>query len=202
MFFIKNITQKTILCLLIFINCAIVINAQNNDENAASKLSSHILKYISNNIGSTTGDPSRAEIVNLFIQVFNNRHHINRSFGDPDDYLQRTQLRGETFVLLNNTLHGSSFLSDGQDARNYTFKIMVSLMTLAILTPDLERAIEAQQRRPRSVNILSTNEMIITRLQELNKYLSGIIENGQHDVGHLIKEDIIFINDIIQQMTR
>jgi len=79
----------------------------------------------------------RSEIINLFLKGFTNRHHINVRLGDPKDYYQQGQLRGEAFRLLNDTIHFCEIggISDGLDAREVVFRDTVSFMTLGLLSP-------------------------------------------------------------------
>ena len=146
LYFLKCIPKKRVLCLIVFIICANAINAQDDYESVDSKLSSHIIQYISNGLlkWDSSFEPSwswfsgRNEIINLFLEAFNDRHHINIRLGDPEDYLRQRQLREEAFRLLNNTIHfqETGGASDGQDAREITFRDTVSFMTLGLLSPN------------------------------------------------------------------
>ncbi|MDR0447302.1 MAG: hypothetical protein LBH07_01390 [Treponema sp.] len=215
---------RKIIILILALNCITVLIAQDNKESSDYKLSSYITEYMKNNYSSW--DSSRNKIINLFIKVFNNRFFINREYGDQEDYRERTQLRGEAFSLLNEALHNLGFYSDGQDARNGDFKIMISLMTLALLTPEYSSCIidsaksivygDSWYGYPNQYTVIVLLEalLILERdrddqqnkdascllLQKLKIYLSDIINSDEYDAGELIEEDILFVSGIIQQM--
>jgi len=224
-----------------------VINAQEKSESAESLLSAFIIEYITNNVSAfhsfddlfeSSWFSARNEILNLFLEVFNNRHNVNIKLGDPDDYNLQRKLRGEAFRLLNDTIHFTEAggVSDGQDSREVIFRDTISFMILGLLSPnsvyqsrffdiaksinlgdtwysfprqytvvvlleillEFERVQENQWLRRNPRFLLAEHEKIVTKLKELNIYLTDIIESGQHDIGALIEEDIIFINRIIQ----
>jgi hypothetical protein len=133
--------RKVAVVLFAVLFCANTASAQENAEMVAARLAAHIEKYVSDRIEGTIGDPSRTEIVNLFTEVFNNRHSVGRSWGDgiydyEEQQRKNTQLRGKVFELWNGVLDSLASLGDGQDVRNADFKNMVILMTLAVITPD------------------------------------------------------------------
>ena len=134
--------RKTVVVLFAVLFCVNAASAQENAEIVAARLAMHIEKYVSDRTVGTFADPFRTEIVNLFTEVFNNRHSVGRSFGDGIniyDHLEQqrknTQLRRKVFELWNGVLDGSVSFEDGQDERNADFKNMVILMTLAVITP-------------------------------------------------------------------
>jgi len=140
----KDILKKRTWYLIVFIFCANVTNAQDNSESVDGKLSSRIIQYVSSwlsPMGSyvSSWHSGRNEIINLFLEAFNNRHHINvRLSVHPEDYYQQRQLRGEAFRLLNDTIHFIEIgnVSDGQDSREIAFRDTISFMTLGLLSPN------------------------------------------------------------------
>ena len=204
--------QKMILCVIIFMDCAAVSNAQNHKETIEHKLSSYILQHITNNLSSW--DSSRNEIINLFVDIFTNRTNLNKEANELSNHLIE-----ETFALLNIVQSDSDNYSDGQDARNGDFKIMVSFMSLAVLSADDTSFIENAKSIgygnswysyptwyaltifldvSLQLDRFSNYSIIIETLNELRVYLSDIIESGNYDedlTGH-----IEFINSIIQEI--
>jgi len=143
LYFIKSIPKKSVLCLIILMICAITINAQDNHESVDSKLSSHIEQYMSNRLlrldsSEQSWFSNHNEIINLFLEAFNDRHYINVRLGNPEDYHRQRQLREDAFRLLNVVIHFQEIggVSDSLDGRDVIFRETVSFMTLGLLTPN------------------------------------------------------------------
>ncbi|MCL2293844.1 MAG: hypothetical protein FWC36_03155 [Spirochaetes bacterium] len=228
--------RKILLFLIISFGFASKLNAQNIEQSFYYRLSSHIIEYMERN---RRGDPVGDQIIDLFIEVFNDRHNLSiwRTDTSREELRKRrTQLRGEAFLLLNAALHELGFGSDGQDTRNFHRKAIGSLMTLSILTtfaeerfiepaksiaygdkrldyPQLYKIINfleimqmydnfrislIRQHPSFPVNVPERIEGIISRLVDLQNYLTRVLEVNPYDMGFWIERDVIFIGELIQ----
>jgi len=84
----------------------------------------------------------------------------------------------------------------------YSFPRQYTIVVLLEILLEFERVQENQRLHRNPSHLLVEYERIITKLQELNIYLTNVIESDQHDEGFFIEKDIVFINRIIQEIMR